>query len=85
MFSVQEYLMKEFRGMIGNYPDFQVREFSANWYARGKLTEENLAELDALIEAQYIVPEVPQEEVSEVIEEQVEIEPTKEEQTEIIS
>ena len=57
--------MKTIKGMIGNYPDFQVREYSANWYAKGKLTEDNLAEIDTLIEAQYIESELAEETTTE--------------------
>lgn len=59
MFNIGNFLMKTLNGMIGNYPDFQVREYALNWYAKGKLTEEDLASIDASIEAQYIVPEPP--------------------------
>lgn len=61
MFDIKDFVMKTLKGMIGAYPDFQVREYALNWYAKGKLTEEDLAEIDALIEAQYIVPESPVE------------------------
>ena len=61
MFDIKDFVMKTLKGMIGAYPDFQVREYALNWYAKGKLTEEDLAEIDALIEAQYIVPEPPVE------------------------
>lgn len=47
--------MKTLYGMIGKYPDFQVREYALNWYSKGKLTEENLMEIEVAIEAQYIV------------------------------
>ena len=67
MFNMNEFLMKTLKGMIGNYPDFQVREFALNWYAKGKLTEEDLATIDDLIETQYIVPEPPVEEPIEDI------------------
>ena len=70
MFSLTNYIMKTLRGMIGNYPDFQVMEYALNWYAKGKLTEEHLAEIEALIEAQYVVPEPPVVEDEEVIEEE---------------
>ena len=59
MFNIGNFLMKTLNGMIGAYPDFQVREYALNWYAKGKLTEEDLASIDASIEAQYIVPEPP--------------------------
>lgn len=54
MFSLNGFIMKTIKGMIGTYPDFQVREYSANWYSKGTLTEDNLAEIDVLIENQYI-------------------------------
>lgn len=62
MFDIKDFVMKTLKGMVGTYPDFQVREYALNWYAKGKLTEEDLAEIDALIEAQYVVPEPPVEE-----------------------
>ena len=51
--------------MIGKYPDFQIREYALNWYSKGKLTEEDLAEIETLIEAQYIVPTPPVEEIED--------------------
>lgn len=42
--------MKTLKGMVGQYPDFQVMEFALNWYAKGKLTEEDLAEVEAWFE-----------------------------------
>lgn len=78
MFNMNGFLMKTLEGMIGNYPDFQVREYALNWYAKGKLTEEDLATVDTLIEAQYIVPEPIVDETTEdelFTEELEEIEP----------
>jgi hypothetical protein len=49
--------MKTLNGMIGNYPDFQVMEYALNWYSKGKLTENDLMEVEAAIEAQYFVEE----------------------------
>lgn len=54
MFSITEFIMKTLNGMIGRYPDFQVREYALNWYSKGKLTEEHLLEVETAIEAQYI-------------------------------
>lgn len=54
MFSLNDFIMKTLNGMIGNYPDFQVREYASNWYSKGVLTEDNLAEIDVVIENQYI-------------------------------
>lgn len=68
MFSLTNYIMKTLKGMIGNYPDFQVMEYALNWYAKGKLTEDNLAEIEALIEAQYVEPPTEIEEDGEATE-----------------
>lgn len=71
MFNMKEFVMKTLKGMIGNYPDFQVREYAGEWYKLGELTKEDLAEVDALIEAQYIVPEPPVEEETEIEDETI--------------
>lgn len=61
--------MDTLKGMKGNYPDFQVKEYALNWYGKGKLTEENLAELE-----EYLAPEeteIPEDEVPEIPETEV--------------
>lgn len=57
MFSITDFIMKTLNGMIGRYPDFQVREYALNWYSKGKLTEEHLLEVETEIEAHYIKEE----------------------------
>ena len=42
MFSVHDFIMKTLKGMVGKYPDFQIREYSLNWYGKGKITESDL-------------------------------------------
>lgn len=59
MFDLNDFIMRTLKGMIGNYPDFQVQEYALNWYAKGKLTEDDLAEIDALINAPT-EPELPE-------------------------
>ena len=46
MFSVHDFIMTTLRGMVGRYPDFQVREYALNWYAKGKLDEADLAQIE---------------------------------------
>lgn len=41
--------MSTLKGMHGNYPDFQIREYALNWYAKGKLSEEDLAEVETML------------------------------------
>lgn len=50
MFKLEDFIFKTIKGMIGNEPDYKVQEYALSWYNRGKLTEENLAEIENLIE-----------------------------------
>lgn len=50
MFRLEDFIFKTIKGMIGNEPDYKVQEYALSWYNRGKLTEENLAEIENLIE-----------------------------------
>ena len=49
MFNLRNFIMDTLKGMKGNYPDFQIREYALNWYGKGKLTEDDLAEIEELI------------------------------------
>lgn len=69
MFNLTTFIMDTLKGMKGNYPDFQIREYALNWYGKGKLTEENLAELE-----EYLAPEeteIPEDEIPEIPETEV--------------
>lgn len=69
MFNLTTFIMDTLKGMKGNYPDFQIKEYALNWYGKGKLTEENLAELE-----EYLAPEevkLPEDEVQEIPEMEV--------------
>lgn len=71
MFNIHDYIMKTLRGMVGNYPDFQIMEYALKWYEKGKLTEVDLAEVESWFE--------PEETVEEPAEEPLEYEPPTEE------
>lgn len=67
--------METIKGMIGNEPDYKVKKYALGWYDKEKLTEEDLAEIDALIEAKNnpVVEETTEsEEVTEESTEQTE-------------
>ena len=49
MFNIRDFIMNTLRGMHGHYPDFQIREYALNWYAKGKLTEEDLMEVELML------------------------------------
>jgi hypothetical protein len=60
MFNIRDFIMETLKGMAGNYPDFQIREYALNWYAKGKLTEVELAELES-----FLAPPTEEEETVE--------------------
>ncbi len=49
MFSIRDFIVKTLKGMKGFYPDFQIREYALNWYEKGKLTENDLSELELFL------------------------------------
>lgn len=70
MFSIHDFIMKTLRGMVGNYLDFQIMEYALNWYEKGKLSEEDLAEVESWFEPEEEeTPETPEEEQQEETEE----------------
>ena len=50
MFSLQKFIKDGFLLAIGNKPDYEIRLKSADWFAKGILTEEDLAEIETAIE-----------------------------------
>ncbi len=67
MFNLNAFILETLHGMVGNYPDFQVREYALNWYRWGKLTETDLEELNAAIEAKNAPVEMPGEEAEAAV------------------
>lgn len=49
MFNIRDFIVKTLKGMKGNYPDFQIREYALNWYEKGKLNEDDLAEVELFL------------------------------------
>ena len=60
MFSVHDFIMTTLHGMVGKYPDFQVREYALNWYGKGKLNEADLATVE-----EWLTPVEPTEPIVE--------------------
>lgn len=69
MFSIHDFIMQTIRGMVGRYPDFQVREYALNWYSKGKLTEIDLATVEEWLTP---APAEPTEEPEEAPEDDAE-------------
>ena len=58
MFNYREFLMKGFKNAVGKMADYQVI-FNANgFYAKGVLTEDDLAELQKMIDSKNAPAEV---------------------------
>lgn len=69
MFSLHDFVLKTIKGMIGQEPDYKVMKYSLGWYDKEILTDEDMAEIQADIEAQYPEPEpLPTEPTEEVLE-----------------
>lgn len=51
MFRLHDFVMKTLFGMVGNEPDYKVREYALGWYDKGKISDEDLDKLDAAIDA----------------------------------
>lgn len=79
MFSLREYIKKGFLEAVGKMSDYQIILNSVGWMEKGVLTEDDLAEINAKIEAQYPVEE---EVTEEPVEEEIAEEPVTEEPTE---
>ena len=51
MFSLQNFVRDGFLKAIGNKADYEIKLKSADWLAKGVLTEEDLAEIEIAIES----------------------------------
>lgn len=51
MFSLRSFVLKGLKNAVGKMADYQVRLNSAGWLEKGVLTEDDLAELETLLDA----------------------------------
>lgn len=63
MFSLREFIKKGLLNAVGKMADYQIILNAAGWHEKNVLLEEDLAEINTKIEAQY--REVTEEETSE--------------------
>lgn len=70
MFSLREFVKKGFIGAVGKMADYKIILNAAGWNEKGVLTEEDLAEINEKIEAQYAEEEDCEEETKEDEEEE---------------
>lgn len=69
MFSFREFLKKGFLSAVGKMADYQIILNASGYFEKGVLTEDDLAEINAAIDAQYALP-VEETETKENAEEQ---------------
>jgi hypothetical protein len=56
-FNLREFIKDGLLKAVGHMADYQVILNAAGWHEKGVLTEEDLAEVQALIDAKNYVPE----------------------------
>ena len=69
MFSLREFIKSGLIKAVGKMADYQIVLNAAGWLEKGVLTENDLAEIQIAIDAQYVVEEIPTEEMPTEIEE----------------
>ena len=63
MFNLREFIKKGMLDAVGKMADYQVILNAAGWLEKGVLTEDDLAQISQLIDAQYGNDEASEEEV----------------------
>ena len=56
-FTLSGFIKRGLLAAVGRMADYQIILNAAGWLEKGVLTEEDLSEIQAAIDAQYIVPE----------------------------
>lgn len=58
-FTLSGFIKRGLIAAVGRMADYQIILNAAGWLEKGVLTEEDLSEIQAAIDAQYIVQEEP--------------------------
>ena len=91
MFILRDYIKNGFLNAVGKMADYQIILNSVGYFEKGVLTEDDLAEIETKINAQYPQPYYPENIVGDeqitdgVIEDNIETEEQPIEETEVIS
>lgn len=54
MFNLRDFIKSGFLKAVGKMADYQIILNAVGWHEKGVLTEDDLAEISAAIEAQYM-------------------------------
>lgn len=75
MFSLKSFIKRGFINAVGKMADYQIILNAAGWLEKGVLDETDLMEIQAAIDAQYIVKEPVEDYIyDEIVEEPVDTE-----------
>ena len=75
MFSLKNFIKRGFINAVGKMADYQIILNAAGWLEKGVLDETDLMEIQAAIDAQYIVEEPVEDYIhDEIVEEPVDTE-----------
>lgn len=91
MFILREYIKNGFLNAVGKMADYQIILNSVGYFEKGVLTEDDLAEIEMKINAQYPQPYYPENIVGDeqiadgVIDDKIETKEQPIEETEVIS
>ena len=58
-FTLSGFIKRGLMAAVGRMADYQIILNAAGWLEKGVLTEEDLAEIQTAVDAQYTVPEEP--------------------------
>ena len=58
-FTLSGFIRRGLMAAVGRMADYQIILNAAGWMEKGVLTEEDLAEIQTAVDAQYTVPEEP--------------------------
>jgi hypothetical protein len=65
MFSLKDFIKKGLVDAVGKMADYQIILNAVGWYEKGVLMDDDLAEIQALIDAQYTENEITEAEAEE--------------------
>ena len=66
-FTLKNYIKRGLIAAVGKMADYQIILNSAGWMEKGVLSEDDLMEIQAAIDAQYQQPEEPVEDAAEPV------------------
>lgn len=48
MINLRDFVLTTIKQMVGNLPNYQIRQYATAWYDKGVLNDDDIAEIDSL-------------------------------------